>query len=69
MRKEIKGVIGVPVSLWNLIKRLEFRSHLLKEHPEAEDMLNRHMERTKQLIIECILQNKDNPLFKRILMR
>jgi len=57
------------ISLWNLINRLEANSRRLNEYPDNADMLTRHIEATKSAIIECVLQNKDHPAFKGILMR
>lgn len=41
----------------------------LKDHKENKEMLERKIEETKDLIIQCVLQNKDNPLLDKISMK
>lgn len=46
------------VTLRNLVNRLDTNEKFLKEHPENKEMLDRKISETKELIIQCVLQNK-----------
>lgn len=46
------------VTLRNLVKRLDTNEKFLKEHSENKEMLERKIKETKELIIQCVLQNK-----------
>lgn len=54
------------VSIRNLINRLEMDAIFLEKHPENRDMIKRHIERTKEYIIQCVLQHKNDPVFERM---
>lgn len=54
------------LSLMNLVRRIKFDQEQIKIHPENTDMLNRHMEKQKEYLVELCLQNADNPLLKQI---
>lgn len=57
------------ISLGNLVNRIEFDTKRLQEYPEHKEMLEKRIARSKELIVECALQNKHNPMLERILMR
>ena len=57
------------VSLKNLVNRIEHDTEFLNLYPEKKDLLVRRIERTKEEIIKCVMQNKDNILLERIFMR
>lgn len=56
------------VTLQNLVNRIELNEKLLKEHPENKEMLERKIAETKELIIQCVLQNNGNSLLERIIL-
>lgn len=57
------------ISLWNLANRLETDARLAENNPDKTEILKRRTASTKDLIAECLLQNKDNPVLKTIFMR
>lgn len=57
------------VTLRNLVNRLNTNESFLKEHPENKEMLERKSIETKELIIQCVLQNKDNSLLENIVLK
>jgi len=54
------------LSLMNLVNRMKFDQEQIKIHPENMEMLNRHMEKQKEYLVELCLQNADNPLLEQI---
>lgn len=56
------------LSLMNLVNRIKFDQEQIKVHPEKSDMLNKHMEKQKEYLIELCMKNADNPLLERIVM-
>ena len=56
-------------SLRHLVNRINMNEKFLKDHKENKEMLERKIEETKELIIQCVLQNKDNPLLDKISMK
>ena len=57
------------VTLRNLVKRLDTNEEFLKEYSENKEMLERKIKETKELIIQCVLQNKDNSLLENIVLK
>lgn len=57
------------VTLKNLVNRLNTNKKFLKEHPENKEMLERKIAETKELIIQCVMQNEDNPLLDNIILK
>lgn len=54
------------VSLKNLINRIDTATKFLNEYPENKDILERKISETKELIFQCVLQNKDNKILEYI---
>lgn len=54
------------VTLKNLVNRIKMDEEFFEKHPEKKEMLNKHISDTKELIIQCVLENKDNPLLDKI---
>lgn len=54
------------LSLMNLVNRMKFDQEQIKIHPENMEMLNRHMKKQKEYLVELCLQNADNPLLEQI---
>lgn len=50
------------------IIRIELDEKFLEEHPEKKEMLKRHIEKQKEYIIQCVLENSGNPLLAEITM-
>lgn len=57
------------VTLKNLVNRMNANEKFLKEHPENKEMLERKITETKELIIQCIMQNENNPLLDNIILK
>lgn len=57
------------VTLKNLVNRMNTNEKFLKEHPENREMLERKITETKELIIQCVMQNEDNPLLDNIILK
>ena len=66
---ETKDEIDMNVTLKDLINRLNINEKFLKEHPENKELLERKNAEIKELIIQCILQNKDNSLLNDIVLK
>lgn len=64
-----KDGIDMNITLKNLVNRLNTNEKFLKEHPENKEFLERKNEEIKELIIQCILQNKDNSLLDDIVLK
>lgn len=56
------------LSLMNLVNRIKFDQEQIKIHPERADMLNRHMEKQKEYLVELCMKNTDNHLLEKIVM-
>lgn len=56
------------VTLKNLAYRIKLSEKFIKEHPEKKEMLMRHINRQKEYIIQCVLENLHNPLLDEIAM-
>lgn len=56
------------LSLMNLVNRIKFDQAQIKIHPERADMLNRHMEKQKEYLVELCMKNTDNHLLEKIVM-
>lgn len=57
------------VTLKNLVNRINMNEKFLKEHPENKEMLERKILETKELILKCVIQNKNNPLLENIILK
>lgn len=57
------------ITLKNLVNRMNTYEKFLKEHPENREMLERKIEETKELIVQCVMQNEDNPLLDNIILK
>lgn len=57
------------LSLMNLVNRIKFDQEQIKIHPENTNMLNRHMKKQKEYLVELCLQNADNPLLEQIVWK
>lgn len=55
------------LSLMGLVNRIKFDQEQIKNHPEKSDMLNKHMEKQKDYLVEMCLKNADNPLLEQII--
>lgn len=55
------------LSLMGLVNRIKFDQEQIKNHPEKSDMLNKHMEKQKEYLVELCLKNVDNPLLEQII--
>lgn len=51
----------------NLVNRIKFDQEQIKIHPENAEMLNRHMEKQKEYLVELCLKNANNLLLEQIL--
>ena len=56
------------VTLKNLVNRLNTNKKFLKERTENKEMLERKIAETKELIIQCVIHNEDNPLLNNIIL-
>ncbi len=56
------------VTLKNLVKRIENDQKYIATHPKCGKVLNNRINRNKELIIQCVMENKDNPLLGKIEM-
>lgn len=54
------------LSLMNLVNRIKFDQEQIKIHPERADMLNRHMDKQKEYLVELCMKNAENPLLEQI---
>lgn len=57
------------ITLRNLVNRLNTNEKFLKEHPENKEMLERKNAETKELIVQCVLQNDGNSLLDDIVLK
>lgn len=55
------------LSLMGLVNRIKFDQEQIEIHPEKSDMLNKHMEKQKEYLVEMCLKNADNPLLEQII--
>ena len=59
------------VSLKHLVNRMKIDQKMLKERvasSKEKETIEKHMEQTRNLIVECVMKNADNVLLERILM-
>ena len=56
------------VSLKNLVNRIEMSEKFIKQHPEQEEMLRKHINKQKEYIVQCVLENSQNSLLNKITM-
>ena len=56
-------------SLRHLVNRINMNEEFLKDHKENKEMIERIIEEAKEIINQCVLQNKDNPLLDKISMK
>jgi len=54
------------ITLANIVNRIETDMGLLQKHPESKEMLEKRIAENKELIVECVLQNKHNTLLDEI---
>lgn len=57
------------VTLQNLVNQINLNEKFAKEHPENKEMLDRKITETKELIIQCVMQNENNPLLDNIILK
>lgn len=57
------------VTLRNLVNRLNTNEKFLREHPENKEMLERKIAETKELILQCVLQNEGKSLLDDIVLK
>ena len=57
------------ITLRNLVNRLNTNEKFLKEHSENKEMLERKIAETKELIVQCVLQNDGNSLLDSIVLK
>lgn len=57
------------ITLQNLVNRMNSNEKFLKEHPENKEMLERKIAETKELIIQCVMKNENNPLLNNIILK
>ena len=57
------------VTLKNLVIRLDNEQEFLKKNPEKKEMLEKRISLTKELIIKCILQNKNDNLLENFILK
>ena len=57
------------VTLQNLINRMNVNKRFLNEHPENKELLERKIAETKELIIQCLMNNDGNPLLEKIILK
>lgn len=57
------------LSLMNLVNKIKFDEKQMKIHPEKKNMLRRHINVQKELLVQICLNNADNPLLNNIIMR
>lgn len=63
-----KDKMNKTLSLMNLVNRIKFDQKQIKIHPERVDILNRHMDKQKEYLVELCLENADNPLLEQIIL-
>lgn len=57
------------VTLKNLAIRLTMDMKLKEKHPEQVAMLERQENKTKELIVQCVLDNIDNKALEQIILK
>lgn len=55
------------LSLMNLVNRIKFDQEQIKIHPEQSDMLNIHMKKQKEYLVDLCMKNTDNSLLEQII--
>lgn len=56
------------VTLKNLLYRLIEDEDLIKINPESKELLTKRIEQHKELIIKCLIENKDSSLMDSIFL-
>ena len=56
------------VTLQNLVNRMNANKEFLEKHSEHTEMLERKIAETKELIIQCVMQNDKNPLLEQLIL-
>ena len=64
-----KGWVLLDVTLKNLAIRLAMDMKLKEKHPESKEMLERQENKTKELIVQCVLDNIDNKALEQIILK
>ena len=56
-------------SLKALVNRIRFNEKMATINSEYKEISERQIAKTKEYIVQCVLQNEDNPLLDRITMK
>lgn len=48
------------ITIKNLINRIDVDEQFLKQYPDKKEMLEKRIQNTKELIVQSILQNRNN---------
>ena len=62
-------MLNKKVTLQTLVNRMNMNEKFLKEHPENKDLLEKKIVETKDLIIQCVLQNDGNTSLEQIVLK
>ena len=54
------------VTLKNLALRVNYDQNFLLTNPKNIDMILKHMKKQKEYIVDCVMQNIDNPYLNKI---
>lgn len=54
--------------LMHMVKRIRMDEEFLVKYPENKDIIQKHMDRQKDGIVQCVLRNEGNPLLERLWM-
>lgn len=57
------------ITLQNLINRIKSNERYIEKHPESKEMLERKIAESKELIVQCVLQNDGNSLLDDIVLK
>lgn len=58
-----------PITLQNLKYRIELDTHSLEKYPEHKEMLERRIQRSKELIVQCVLQCNNEYILNQITLK
>jgi len=53
-------------NLKNLVLRIKQDERLFIDHPENAEIIRKHMDKQKEYIIQCVMENVNNPLLRKI---
>lgn len=56
-------------SLKELVNRIKFCEKMAANNSEYKEISEKQISKTKEYIVQCVLQNEDNPLLDRITMK